>query len=108
MSAELHTDDFVAVPCVTAWTGWDEADTEEAKQLASDRDVLFRARVHEVLATAAPWLMRILREAQATIVTGPGKFFVYFRHDVATGIEIPELGSRLLLLPWQEDGQEVQ
>ncbi len=100
-------DEPPALAVVTAWTGVDPMEPDEVKDQAAVRDQLFRLRVREVLNEHAPWLVPILHEARATIVAGPGQFFVMFGDDPSRSVEIPQLGAHLLLLPWREDGQKA-
>lgn len=67
---------------------------------AAERDLLLRQRIVQVLREQAPWLVPILRAADATVgVDEAGRFLVMMRGGY---VEIPGLSAHFVLKPWAE------
>lgn len=94
-------------PIFTAWAAMpgDDVLTEEQRASKLWHDTQFRAHVQGVMSDLFPWLAPILAGSDTAVVAGPGKFHVVYGPNRDQFVEIPAIGARLLLVPWQVHGE---
>ncbi|HUD33797.1 MAG TPA: hypothetical protein VMR43_12385, partial [Variovorax sp.] len=90
---DLHTD----------WsTPWDDSPPD------AERHELFASYALEVAMEQRPLLVRFLIEVGAKVIARPHTFCYQLAHpDCWSWVHVPEIASRLVLLPWVEAHETV-
>jgi hypothetical protein len=82
------------------YTQWNYS--PDGAPLHPERHALFERYVRETATYWLPWLFPVLDSAGAMVLAGLHSFCVLLPDVPDLWIDIPEMSSRLILLPWGE------
>lgn len=84
-------------------TCWGALAAPEDRDVHKDARAAWYARL--LVEQLCPWLPKMLNAAAASVIAGPGAFFVSLPDGEF--LMVPELSAHMALLPWAEPGETI-